>query len=220
MDAALTEFQNSLKEIKKIRAIYDHMVNEVHLPPNDVSDLLRAQLVNAVSALDRFLHEIVRIGIIQSFMQKRPLTDKFKSFTLTSKTIIKLLKKQAEASQAIADDFTDLINKEVIDFFKSLAFQHPNKIKDALSYIWNEDHKLQIIAKAMLDLPGNTDNDKQKYLEQQLILISERRNQIVHEADYDPSIYERRSITIKEVDDILNLIESFAKTIYANCNIK
>lgn len=54
MNTAWNEFKYSIAEVKKIRTIYDHMIANVRLSQEDVSDLLRAQLVNAVSALDRF----------------------------------------------------------------------------------------------------------------------------------------------------------------------
>lgn len=73
MNTAWNEFKYSIAEVKKIRTIYDHMIANVRLSQEDVSDLLRAQLVNAVSALDRFLHELVRIGIVESFLQQRRL---------------------------------------------------------------------------------------------------------------------------------------------------
>ena len=82
MNTAWNEFKYSIAEVKKIRTIYDHMIANVRLSQEDVSDLLRAQLVNAVSALDRFLHELVRIGIVESFLQQRPLTNKEEFYKL------------------------------------------------------------------------------------------------------------------------------------------
>lgn len=220
MNNAWNEFHFSLIEVKKIRAIYDHMVNVVHLPKEDAMDLLRAQLVNVVSALDRFLHEIVRIGIVESFSLSRNGTGKFNNFSLSSRTVIKILalEKQTTPPQSVEDDKSYWINKEVIENLKTLSFQHPNKIKDALSYIWAEEHKWLVIAKA-INLPGTTDNDKQKYLEQTLTLISERRNQIVHEADVYPSTNTKRLINANEVDDIITFIEKFVNEVYSKVKL-
>jgi len=65
-----------------------------------------------------------------------------------------------------------------------------------------------------MNLPGYTDNDKQRYLEQTLVLIAERRNQMVHEADVDPSTHIRRSVSVAEIDVIISFIELFAETIF------
>ena len=50
--------------------------------PIDASDLLRWQWVIAVSALDKYIHDIVRIGMIQEFKGLRPKTDKYNSFRI------------------------------------------------------------------------------------------------------------------------------------------
>lgn len=220
MNKAWNEFQNSLVEIRKIRTIYDHLVNTIHLSEQEVSDLLRSQLVNTVSALDRFLHELVRIGIVEAFLLQRTSTKKFKSFTLRSQTIIKILEIKSFSTpySSTEEEKSYWINEEVAESLKSLSFQHPNKIKDALSYIWEEDHKWQLISNEM-NLPGNTPNDKQKYLEQTLILICERRNQIVHEADIDPITHIRRKISTNEVENIIDFIEKFANHLYTKVKI-
>lgn len=220
MNTAFAEFQSSMNDVRKIRVIYDYLVNTHRLDESDIVDLLRAQLVNSVSALDRYLHEVIRIGIVQSFLQNRPLTSKFNTFTLTSKTILKIMTLNKDESTAVSveDKPSFWIDKEVFLFLKTYAFQHPDKIREGLSYIWDEDHKWQVVARAM-NISGTNDNDKQKNLVQRLTLISERRNQIVHEADFDPFLRVRRPISIQEVDDILNFIELFVKTIHYNITI-
>lgn len=213
MDATFIEFRKSIDSVKRIRAIYDHLENILHLPHDEISDLLRTQLVNSVSALDRFLHEIVRIGILQTFANTRGSTSKFKSFPLTSKTVLKIIQLQGVTPHN-EDEYPEYwINKEVVEYLKTYSFQHPDKIKDALSYIWNEEHKWQVIADGMV-LPGATINDKQKYLQQKIILIVERRNRIVHEADIDPFTGGRGNISATDVDSIISTIESFAEIIY------
>lgn len=213
MNTAFIEFTKSINCVKQIRAIYDHLDNDLHLPHTEISDLLRSQLVNSVSALDRFLHEIVRIGILQAFANTRPSTSKFKTFSLTSKTILKIIELQNITPQNEDDYPAYWINKEVVEYLKTYSFQHPDKIKDALSYIWIEEHKWQTLASRMV-LPGATLNDKQKFLQQKIILIVERRNRIVHEADIDPFTGERGHISTNDVDSIIGIVESFADAVY------
>lgn len=213
MDATFIEFQKSIDRVKRIRTIYDHLENILHLPHDEISDLLRTQLVNTVSALDRFLHEIVRIGILQTYASARSSTSKFKNFPLTSKTVLKIIQLQGVIPLSEEEYPEYWINKEAIEYLKTFSFQHPDKIKDALSYIWDEEHKWQMIAGGMV-LPGATINDKQKYLQQRIILIVERRNRIVHEADIDPFTGVRGNISTTDVDSIIKIIESFAETIY------
>lgn len=218
MDAAFNEFKKSIECVKCIRPIYNHLANVLHLPHDEISDLLRTQLVNSVSALDRFLHEIVRIGILQIYAKRRDFTSKFKGFPLTSKTILKIIELQGTTPHS-DDEYPEYwINKEVSEYLKTYSFQHPNKIKDALSYIWNEEHKWQVVADRMI-LPDATINDKQKYLQQKIILIVDRRNRIVHEADIDPYTGERGYISTTDVDSIVEVVESFGTAVYLSVKI-
>lgn len=78
--------------------------------------------------------------------------------------------------------------------------------EDALSFIWEEKHKMSLIAKEMM-VPGANDNDKEKYLTQKLELLVGRRDQIAHESDM--SYTEKREITQMEVEDAITFIDSF-----------
>ena len=42
-----------------------------------------------------------------------------------------------------------LINDAVSQSLKTLSFQQAVKIKDALSYLWDEPHKITVVAKEM-----------------------------------------------------------------------
>ena len=89
---------------------------------------------------------------------------------------------------------------------KILAFQDPEKIKDGLSYIWNEAHKFQVIANLM----GLSEDN----LKTRLKLISERRNQIVHENDRNLSTYTINPINKPDVENSLDLIKRFGNAVH------
>lgn len=55
----------------------------------------------------------------------------------------------------------------------------------------------------------------QQVLEQKLKLICERRNQIVHEADIEPTTRTRRSINQADVNDNVDFIEQFCHATYS-----
>ena len=78
--------------------------------------------------------------------------------------------------------------------------------EDALSFIWEEKHKMSLIAKEMM-VRGANDNDKEKYLTQKLELLVGRRDQIAHESDM--SYTEKREITQMEVEVAITFIDSF-----------
>lgn len=173
MQNALNQFENNIKAVKEIDALYHHLIIELRLP-NDLSDILRSQYVYAVSALDKLIHEIVKIGMLQAFNNQRIKTSKFNNFTISLETYNKIqLSQQRNTLQAETSEY--FFEQEIIFKHKYLAFQEPDKIADALSFIWEEKQKWQTIAKEL-----NRSDDAVK---KELKNIVSRRNQIVHEAD-------------------------------------
>lgn len=202
MDDIFNEFQNNVAQIRQIGGVYSYLKDNIRLPITDIDDILRSQIVNVVSALDRYLHEKVRKGICDIFLGNRPITAKFKNFSLSSDTVMRIW---GDSSLTIIEREM-LINDAVSQSLKTLSFQQAVKIKDALSYLWDEPHKITVVAKEM-GVPGATDNDKQRYLSQRLDLLVERRNQIAHESDME--VNGKRAITKQEVDDAISFIEGF-----------
>ena len=66
----ITTFNACIRDIQKMRGFYVFLSDHYKITPEDLSDLLRSELVNLVSAMDRFIHEFVRIGIINSYTNK------------------------------------------------------------------------------------------------------------------------------------------------------
>lgn len=209
MDDIFNEFQNNIAQIRQIGGVYSYLKDKMRLPVADIGDILRSQIVNVVSALDRYLHEKVRKGICDIFLGNRPITGKFKNFSLSSDTVMRIW---GDASLTVIEREM-LINEAVSQSLKTLSFQQAVKIKDALSYLWDEPHKMTIVAKEM-GVPGATDNDKQRYLTQRLDLLVERRNQIAHESDME--VNGKRAITKQEVDDAISFIEGFVSCLNAH----
>ena len=56
-----------------IRKLYDYLDNIVK-PPYDYSDLLRWQWAQSVSALDKLIHDLIRIGMVQTYQGLRTPT--------------------------------------------------------------------------------------------------------------------------------------------------
>ncbi|MBL1009400.1 MAG: hypothetical protein JJO71_37915 [Escherichia coli] len=202
MDEIYNEFERSIAQIRQTNDVYKYLKDVVKLNDAWIDDILRSQIVNVISALDRYLHEKVRKGICDMFLGNRDITNKFKSFSVSSDTVLRIW---GDSSLTIIDREI-LINEVVIQSLKTLSFQKAIKIKDALSYLWDEPHKMVIIAKEM-EVPGITDNDKQRYLTQKLDLMVERRNQIAHESDIYFGV--KRSICQDDVIDAITFIEKF-----------
>ena len=61
MRAAINQFRTNIERVRNLGTIYKAL-NAQTTDILDLSDLLRAELVMAVSAFDHYIHEIVRLG--------------------------------------------------------------------------------------------------------------------------------------------------------------
>lgn len=215
MTTALNVFNNGIAEARKMTIVYEHFVRDLNIPHDEVADILRAQIVNAVSAFDRLIHELVNLGVVETFLGSRVKTKKFLNQPFKAETLIKSLEFTSPGfmPSSANDNPQFLVEKEMREKMSYLAFEAPDKVKDALSYIWDNDHKMQTIAVDM-GLAGATPNDQQKKLEQELQLIVDRRNQIAHEGDVDPTTNTKRTITKNNSKDCIDFIEKLGLSIY------
>ena len=74
-----------------------------------------------------------------------------------------------------SDDIPDVIlEKELSDKLSFMSFQSPDKVTDALSLIWGEPHKMQVLA-ADMNISGCNTNEKANNLKQELTIIIQNR---------------------------------------------
>lgn len=199
MHPSFKKFKQIIEDTKNSGVIYSYLFNVVK-PPYDYSDLLRWQLAQAVSALDKLIHDLVRVGMLEIYQGKRTTTPKFESFGITLNVLRNI---QTDPSQEIS-----YIEKQIIinNGFKS--FQDPDKISDSLAYIWDENHKWDKIAAAF--------GDNSTSIKSQLKNIVIRRNQIVHEGDYNGYSYSREFIQEEDSLLVITFIDKLGEAIF-NC---
>jgi len=191
-------FLSILQSTKNIMSIYNYC--EQHLnPPIDYSDLLRWQWVQAVSALDKYVHDIVRIGMLEIYSGKRQQTKKYLSFSIDIKIHSLILINPI--------DSISMIEQQILMRHSHLSFQDPDNLSDALSYIWNEEHKWEEIAKKL----GLSSDHIRKKLKN----IAIRRNQIAHQGDYPNMQMQRLGITKIDVEEVIDFIEKIGCSIFS-----
>ena len=198
MRQAKTVFHALMAQKNVTSALYEYLSN--NKIPLDSSDLLRWQWVLAVSALDKYIHDIVAAGMVEQYLKIRPTTPKFDSFQLNMKII-------SDISNAPIPELE--FRNEVIRKNSYSAFQEPDKIADALSYIWNEPNKWVVISRNM------SPSIDPSTLKTKLKNIVVRRNQIVHEGDClatnIPLI--QQTISLSDTEDVIRFITELVNAI-------
>lgn len=197
MNNAYAVFTKTIRDTRQTTVLYDYF-DQVMNPPCDYSDLLRWQWVQSISALDKLIHDLVKVGVCQAFKGSRHPTSKFHSMPIDIKNVLNM-DQNSTARDSIFESY-------IISKFKTYSFQDPDKISDGLSYIWDEPHKWQKIADAI----GKSEND----IRTELRNIVLRRNQISHEGDYVFHLGDREPIERADTVEVVNFIETLGSAIY------
>ena len=196
MRVAFDQFSENLARARSLAGLAESL-STLTTAAVDLSDILRASLVLGVSALDHFVHEFVRLGMIEVHRGNRATTDAYLSFRVP----------MAAAREAIADISRDeWLDQVVREAHSWLSFQHPDKIADAIRLMSNARLWEQIASEL-----GMTS----KTVRTQLSAIIDRRNKIAHEADMDPTNPGSRwPINAVLVRDAIDFIERVAQAIF------
>jgi RiboL-PSP-HEPN len=196
MFRALTQFQENLKGVAELGALVvaiESMTKEAI----DLSDILRAQIVLVVSALDHFIHELTRLGMIEASKGSRKKTDAFLRFQVPI---------SAADSALSGTPCETWIGDTVRERHSWQSFQDPEKIADAIRLISTV---------GLWDAVGNDLCMPPQDVKTRLRLIIERRNKIAHEADMDPTNPGFRwPIDTQLVNGTVAFIEQIASAIY------
>jgi len=202
MVRAKAQFDDSFLRIHRIDSLYLHARHAIGLPPAELEDLLRSEIVYAVSALDRMIHELVKIGMVNIFLGARPVTMGYTGFQLT-------LGQHQEVNAPAATGLPpgEMIFRGIIEQKHSyLSYQDPIKIKEALNYIWDEPYKWQRIAIRM--------GSSETVVKQTLSNIVIRRNQIAHEMDLDLATGAIQNISHADTITSVTFIKNVGQAIY------
>jgi hypothetical protein len=202
---AAAEFRASIADARQSGVLYDYLTTSVG-PPISYDDLLRFQIVFAVSAFDKLIHDLIRIGMRECFIGLRAPTLKYQAETIGLEFHGLLAAQiEAEVTAALLNQPPPLPPKQF--FFEQeiqrklslLTFQDPDRVAEGLSLIWAEKYKWDKIS-AQVGLPVQS-------VRTQLRLLVTRRNGIVHEADNDPVLATKKPITRQIAIDSTDFIE-------------
>jgi hypothetical protein len=157
-------------------------------------ELLRAEWVSRVSAMDLYVHELVAQRMVGIFEGRLPATDAFLRFQVSADTLRRI---RSAPSSVSANAAFDLYVRESL---ARLSFQSPDAIADGVRLcssveLWN----------AVALQTGATQGNKNavaRSLKRDLSLIVRRRNGIAHEGDLQQSPL-REALPISRADLII-----------------
>ncbi len=168
MQQAIDQLRQNVDRVRNIHAIYLR-VSSMLTSAVDLTDVLRAEIVMIVSALDHYIHETTRLGMLEVFDGKRPSTPHFLQFDVSLECTLGIVRTPTSSA---------LLESEVRARHGYQSFQHPEKIADAIR-LFSGVELWKSVATQLGEDP--------KILKDRVQLLVERRNKIAHEADLDPS---------------------------------
>lgn len=189
MQRALDSFRESMIRVANLAGLY-RAIGSLTTSAVDPSDLLRAQVVLTVSALDFYVHEVTLLGMLEIYAGRRQPTKGFEKYRVS---VGAMMANHPAGNGA-------WLEAEIRERHSFLAFQQPDKIADAIRLF--TDVKLwQAVGTAL----GQDDST----VKSELRLIVDRRNKIAHEADLDPSYPGARwPISEADAERSRNFVES------------
>ena len=202
MQIAIDLFRGNIRRSRDLAAIFRTMTAQT-TGAFDVSDVLRASLVTAVSTMDHYIHELVRLGMLEAYRGVRTRTPAFFRFQVALGNVL---------PASLDFDPAAGLEAQIRERHGHQSFQMPDSIADAIRLVsdvelWNE------VSKCI--------GRERREITDRLTLITQRRNKIVHEADIVldyagqmASSEVRSPIDEDMVDDAIDFIDQVSETIY------
>ena len=197
MQEAIDQFRANQVRVRNLGRIADAPDSQT-AQAMDLSDILRAEFVLAVSALDHFVHEVARLGMLEAYRGEREKTPQFLQFRISVGGALRGISENPSG---------EWLDDEIRARNGHRTFQNPDRIAEALRLVsdirlWDE-------------VAGRMDMSPQEVRER-LNLIVDRRNGIAHEADVNPIFHEGLlPIDRRMADDAVDFIERVGENIYA-----
>lgn len=186
----IDKFNANILSIKNYSQLHSYICQNI--PLIDDCEILRMQLSLAVSALDKYIHDKLISYFTNKIRSNDSFDNNFIKFTVTEILEISFENDSNARKQLLLNRIINKINK--------LTFQSPDLIKQAatamkITNFWNRLASIMEI-----------DSD---VLQGKLKLIVQRRNQIVHESDFDEIAMNKRAISENDVQISIVFIETF-----------
>ncbi|MGL5086867.1 MAG: HEPN domain-containing protein [Clostridium sp.] len=159
-------------------------------------DILRSQIVLLMSALDFYMHEIVKYGMLKMFRGEKAKTPSYKNFVVTLTCLEDALKNP---------ESIDWLEEFIIIKNRKETFMGEDKVKQALSLISTK----KIYTAVINNLTITPESFKTNFSD-----LYKRRNQIAHQSDRNESTGNIEDIQVDYVGNYISIITEFINKIH------
>ncbi len=171
MRRAIQQFDLNLQSARQLGVIHQAFAEKV-TEAEKLDELLRAELVLAVGALDCYVHDVVRIGMTSLFGVASGESNAFRNFGVS----LGFAKRIAGCPES---DRSALVEEEIRRVHGFRTFQNADCISQALALLGIQ---------AIWDKVGESMALPTVDVKRRLDIIVDRRNRIAHESDIDPTM--------------------------------
>lgn len=213
---SLARFNENVRRVRDLGGLYAALTR-LAPPLVDPSDLLRAQIVQLVSALDFYVHDVVRHEMLEIAQGNRQTTIQYGKFVIPMAAVESMLQSLLAGLPPAGDPMPSVptglpginhLDAEIQRQHGFKSFQEPDKITEGLRLITDKSDIWKLVAARLSMSPED--------VKAKLKLIAKRRNQIAHEADLDPSSPGARyAISETDVNESIDFVERVVAAIDA-----
>jgi len=198
---AIDTFRLNIDSVKQLDIIHQFLEKN-NVKTLDLSEILRAQIVLAVSALDTLVSDILQMGLVEAFAQNKPLsTNDFSKYKIEIQTLNQII------AAPSMNDKSMILGEHIRKINSKSPYQDPKQIVSAMRLIGVTDIWRKLGAKMLITNPDDVKNE--------LANIVWQRHKIAHEADIDYVTQQKRVrdrlTTKKAVEFIENVSEALFK---------
>ncbi|MFR0040662.1 MAG: HEPN domain-containing protein [Lachnospira sp.] len=198
LSAIVNRFKSNLLSIRSQFELVEQLKVENNI---QYKDILRSQIVFLDSALDFFMHEVTKYGMVQIFQGVWRKTERYNNFTIRLGEISDVLRNPEQENW-----FLDIVN----DSYAEDTFMSADAVIGQLNLI---GVKWQSVADRAFYEQGSTTPTKDKF-KYTLNALFRRRNQIAHQADRLHETGVKIDIEREDVEKYITDIEKIVISIY------
>jgi hypothetical protein len=198
MQAAIVQFRRNQQSVEDLGKLYILIKDNYPLLAVQSEEILRAQIALIVSALDNYVHDCVRLGMLEIFQGQRLQTKHYQSFPLNFIFLDRLLNSQT------SQDRLNIIEEALRISNARDSFQSARGVEHAMNLI-SVDKVWTKIAPLMNMAADDVRNE--------LGLIVDRRNKIVHEADFNFTTGTKYPIDKVLADNAIHFVSRMCESI-------